>query len=297
MIYSAYQAAFTLLINTSNQLVAYTPSGGATSAIIIGTTSFTITANTWYSFTTIYQASGVCSFYVNNSLIGTTTNVGGTGTLTSTQFSLGTYDTSLANAFNGYIDDFEIYHFAAPNVVNPRIYLPMEGSTTDVMGGSTPVVTGSVSYLPGVIGSQALRIVNPPGGTAVNYVRATCSPGTNFTMGLWFNLQAYPDVSSGSTKIVILGTTADGIFNIDVTSAGALRIQTYRTGAVVDTYAISTISINTWYHLYLIFQQSGTSLAYLNGVQMLSYTGPTLFSAITTMTIGTNQIATQAFNG
>ena len=66
IIYSAYQNQLLLLINTSNQLQALTPSGGAGSGINIGSTSFAISINTWYYFTITFQTGGTCSFYINN---------------------------------------------------------------------------------------------------------------------------------------------------------------------------------------------------------------------------------------
>ena len=144
-------------------------------------------------------------------------------------------DNGTSNAFNGIIDDLRIYNSAVP-------FVPVSITT----------VTGSLSYVPGVVGLNAANFVNTPGGSATNYIRGACSPGANFSASLWFNLQSYPDISSNSTKIMTLGSTADGNFSIDVTSAGALRIMTYRTGGISDTYTVSTISINTWYHLSLI---------------------------------------------
>ena len=294
MIYSAYQAAFTLLINTSNQLVAYTPSGGAASAIIIGTTSFTITANTWYSFTTIYQAGGVCSFYVNNSLIGTTTNVGGTGTLTSTQFSIGTYDTSLANAFNGYIDDFEIYHFAAPNVVNPRIYLPMEGATTDVMGFSTVTPTGSPGYVPGVVGSQALNLTNTLGPTtsapATQYIRASWSGSSRWSVSFWFNMQSY---STGQSQSTLFSSFEDTILIMIYNNSLGLYTN---SGTQIAT--TTQPSMNTWHYVTYIHQNNGLCSLYLNNSLVGTYNNPSALGTATRFSLGTyNAVALYPFNG
>ena len=208
MIYSAYQNQLLLLITTSNQLQALIPSGGAGSGIIIGTTSFTLIANTWYYFTTTFQTGGTCLFYVNNTLIGSTTNIGGTGTLTSTQFSLGTFDAATANAFNGFMDDFRITNSVSTYVpiplLQPNIWLPFENTTSDLGSNAiTPTVVGSLSYVPGIIGLNAVNLVNTAGGTATNYIRGAWVSPSIYTVSGWFNLQSYS--STGNQFIFSTG--------------------------------------------------------------------------------------------
>jgi hypothetical protein len=291
LIYSAYQNQFVLLITAANQLQAYTPSGGAGSGIVIGTTSFTITANTWYSFATIYQAGGICSFYVNHSLIGTTTNVGGTGTLTSTQYSLGTYDTSLASAFNGYIDDFRLYNFAASNVVSPIIYLPMEGSLTDIVSATTITPSVSLGYVTGVVGSQSLNLMNTAGGTAIQYVRFNTPNMNAFTVSLWFNIQSYQ--SSAAQMIFSSGTGGWKIYIDPVTFVIGynLPLQSIKTTV--------TVSLNTWYHVTAIYQLNSTCSIYVNGVLCGSIVNNGNNALSTTLScLGTlDNATTDAFNG
>lgn len=306
MIYSAYQAAFTLFITTSNQLIAYTPSGGAASAIIIGVTSFTIATNTWYSFTIVYQAGGICSFYVNNALIGTIANVGGIGTLTSTQFSLGTYDSALANAFNGYICDFRIYNYAVTNpsgaaLINPLVgpimpfvYLTFDGSTTtDVMGNSTVTATGSPGFVAGQVGSNALDLsTNTAGGTAGKYLSGTWAGTSNFTVSGWFNAQAIP--ASSVAMIFSAGTGAATAFQVYITTAGILTV--YSSAAYTTS---TTITTGTWYFFQVVYQSSGTCHVYLNGTQVTTFSGTTLSPIPTIFNVGvyTHTAATGAFRG
>jgi hypothetical protein len=111
VLFGAYATGFVIYLNASNTIGMNIGSGGAIN-IIAATTSYAITSNTWYYVTGIFQTNGVCSFYVNNSLIGSYTNVDGLGSYSTTSFSFGTYDNSLSYAFNGYIDDFRLYNYA-----------------------------------------------------------------------------------------------------------------------------------------------------------------------------------------
>jgi len=128
VVYSSHNAIIEIFINPSNQLVAQLPTGSGTTYSNINT-SFPIVSNTWYHLAMIFQMNGLCSFYVNHSLIGTFTNSGGYGTTTSSGlFCLGTYDSGTSYAFNGYIDDFKIYN----SVVTYSPIVPMNWSQTAV---------------------------------------------------------------------------------------------------------------------------------------------------------------------
>jgi hypothetical protein len=288
MIYSAYQNQFVLLITSANQLQAFTPSGGAGSGIVIGTTSFTITANTWYYFTTTYRTGGICSFYVNNTLIGTTTNVGGIGTLTSTQFSLGTYDISLASAFNGYISDLKIAHSVstyvpiphlAPNYwipfesdpptdlgsnvitsQSPAIYITFDGTVTDSIGASNPYSTGS--FVSGKVGTNAINLANTAGANPSQNVRGTWAGAANFTVSFWMN----PRTLNGTTQHVF--NAYDGFFVIMINPSNQLYAARPRMSGgsrYIDGIGTTgTLTVNTWYFVTVIFQTDGLCSFYVN---------------------------------
>ena len=312
MIYSAYQVAFMLLINTSNQLIAYTPSGGAASAIVIGTTSFTIAANTWYSFTIVYQAGGICSFYVNHALIGTTTNVGGTGTLTSTQYSLGTYDTSLGAAFSGYIDDFRIYNYAVTNpsgaaLINPLVgpimpfvYLTFDGSTTtDMMGNSTTTATGTMTPVVGQVGSNAVNLANTAGGTPNNFIRGTIPAMSSLTVSGWVNFQTIPASGNSPNTVFSIGTGSQTFLFLYYINGTGLQFQFLNSSSATITVGTqASISTGTWYNFTIIFNQTGTCHFYLNSTLIGSVAGEALLNTMTTYGIGSYTHASfGAFNG
>jgi len=288
IIYSAYQNQFVLLITSANQLQAFTPSGGAGSGIVIGTTSFTITANTWYYFTTTYRTGGICSFYVNNTLIGTTTNVGGIGTLTSSQFSLGTYDTSFASAFNGYVTDIKITHSVstyvpiphlAPNFwipfesnpptdlgsnvitsQSPAIYITFDGTVTDSIGASNPYSTGS--FVSGKVGTNAINLANTAGANPSQNVRGTWAGAANFTVSFWMN----PRTLNGTTQHVF--NAYDGFFVIMINPSNQLYAARPRMSGgsrYIDGIGTTgTLTVNTWYFVTVIFQTDGLCSFYVN---------------------------------
>ena len=128
VIFGSYTTLFDIFINSSNQLTLYLPTGTTTNALAI--TGPTISSNRWYQVTAIFQKASTCSLYVNNTLYGPYTH---SGSLPScTQFCLGTYGNgTFTNAFNGYIDDVKIYHYA----VNVNSKITWQGLRTSVFSG------------------------------------------------------------------------------------------------------------------------------------------------------------------
>ena len=57
--------------------------------------------------------------------------------------------------------------FSTIGMGTPNVYLPFNGTLTDVISGTTVTATGSPGYVPGFVGPQALYLNNSsPGGTA-----------------------------------------------------------------------------------------------------------------------------------
>ena len=274
-VFVAYTGSMVVYITGSNQLAWYMPSGGGTTALTIGTTSFALVTNTWYYVTIIFQTSGVCSFYVNNALIATYTNVSGVGTLTTTQFSLGCNDNSIISSFNGYIDDLRIYNSAIP-------YVPVSVTT----------VTGSLSYVPGVVGLNAVNLVNTAGAAATNYIRGTPPSGQTYTLSGWYNFQSLP--TSGFSVVVFLGSGSTNELGIYFQFGVGLRFS-YGNSIV---YTQSSVPLNTWIHCHFMNQLNGTSILHINGVQVASVAITTLNNTPTILSLGCNAPNTDAaFNG
>ena len=111
-LFSAYGVLVYLYVNASNVLIWSFPTGGGVNTTTI-TTGSALSSNTWYNVSFIFQTAGLCSLYLNNSLVGSFTNVSGVGTRTTASYALGTYDLpAYGQALNGYIDDFRLYNYA-----------------------------------------------------------------------------------------------------------------------------------------------------------------------------------------
>ena len=182
MIFNTYNNTCRIFINSSNQLQISIPN---TISNFIGPTVYKAV---WYYFVLIFQSNGICSFYLNDTLITTIANLGGPGVQTSGLFSLGTYPTTTGDAFNGLIDNFSIYNQAflyknIPNTNNPgyittpplpHIYLPFDGNTTDAgVANITPTVKTSGNTVPVIFSTMS-------SGVATNGTRwVAVGAGTN----------------------------------------------------------------------------------------------------------------------
>jgi hypothetical protein len=303
-LFVAYQNTVFIGLGTAGQITANMPSGGGSSAITLAGTGFNIAQNTWYNVTYVFQTNGVCSFFVNNQLIASVTNTGGTGTISSSAYTIGAQGNALA--FNGYICDFRIYNYAVTNpsgaaLINPLVgpimpfvYLTFDGSTTtDVMGNSTVTATGSPGFVAGQVGSNALDLsTNTAGGTAGKYLSGTWAGTSNFTVSGWFNAQAIP--ASSVAMIFSAGTGAATAFQVYITTAGILTV--YSSAAYTTS---TTITTGTWYFFQVVYQSSGTCHVYLNGTQVTTFSGTTLSPIPTIFNVGvyTHTAATGAFRG
>jgi hypothetical protein len=276
-IFSAYSGNVWVMLQPGGQLYAGVPSGGAALFVTVGTTAV-LSLNTWYYVALIFQTNGLCSLYVNNVLIGSITNTQGVGTLTTTQFGIGCNDHNTSNAFNGTVDDFRIHNSAIP-------YAPVSNIN----------VTGSLSYVPGVVGLNAVNLVNPAGGTAANFITVAWPTAANSTISMWFNLQSV----AGTWNELFCADTI-GLFETFIYVPTMSLISQIPSGGSQIQLASAPIVINTWYHLVHIFQTNGTCSVFLNGVSIGSATNTsgTTGTSWTNLTIG-RETATNssAFNG
>lgn len=259
-LFSAYGTGFYIYVDPSNQLIWSLPSGGGTTnTVIYGPT---LISNNWYKLVFIFQSNDVCSLYLNNQLVGSTTNIYGVGARTTSHFAIGTYDEpSYGQALNGYIDDFRFYEMAI-NV--PTISIPFDNSVTDIMGG-TPNVFGSPSYRPGKGNDYAIVLNNNPGDYASDYITQSINLSTtpNFTVSCIFNVQAYP--TTYQTFIFEMGTNFDEVLSLTVAGNGALNLQCHTSTDSWEFVPISSsISINTWYSVVIHYITNGNCSVYLD---------------------------------
>jgi hypothetical protein len=188
-----------------------------------------------------------------------------------------------------YSSDGLTWNIVAP--VTPSFYLPFDGSVVDVLGNSAPVATGSVSYVTGYVGPQAINIVNTAGGTASQYVQMSIPNMNAFTVSFWFTIQSYQTSSAQ-----MLFSSGSGGWKIYIDPV------TFVIGYNLPLQAIKTtvsVSLNTWYHITAIYQLNSTCSIYVNKILSGSITnngnnGLTM----TTIRLGAQDSTTgEAFNG
>lgn len=190
-------------------------------------------------------------------------------------------------------DDYTPYYLYQSEFATPYIHLPLNGSTVDVMEHSTVTVTGSINYVSGVSSQYAMNLANNPSGGASNYVTATWTGSSSFTMSFWFNAQ------SVNTQQVIVGAY-NGQFQVILLGDNRLVLYVPIGGGDIIISYTPGITINTWYQVTLTFQQSGLCSMYVNGSLVGTYRNSSSFSSTSSgiFSIGCQDDSrTQAFNG
>ena len=286
-IFAAYGGGVAVYISPSNLLNIYTPSGQAF------TSTFAVSTNTWYFVSASFQANGTGYLYVNNTLVGSYVNSGGYGALTTTQFSLGGSDTNASQAFNGYIADFRLYNSAIAYqnipVLAPYAWLKFDNSTTDAMGAATITPSGTIAYVPSMIGSSAVNLVNNAGSTASSYIRGTMPTTSSFTVSLWFNPQTVPTTATYQTMFSAFSTNWSMYMKPNYVS--------FLYGS--DLLSSPILALGKWYNLVATFVANGTGSFYMNNTLIGTYScGATAGTSSGLWAIGTNDTnINYSFNG
>jgi hypothetical protein len=172
---------------------------------------------------------------------------------------------------------------------NLAVWLPFEGTLADATGGLNANLTwaGQPTYVQGPtgVGSKAIYLNNPAGGTVINYLTCTSSALSANTLTLtgWVY---FPSVSALQ---IFWSLTGGGTMRVYITSSGFIHNE----GAGLTSSV--ALSANKWYYITTTNSSSGGSI-YINGV--LSGVNTTGFTGgNTVLYIGCNIVSTQCFNG
>jgi hypothetical protein len=197
-----------------------------------------------------------------------------------------------------------------PNTSYLQAYLPFNGSVTDTIGTTSPIITGSVTYVPGIVGSNAVNLVNTAGSNPTNYIRGSLSVtyATNLSVSGWINMQSFPPSGSysvlwsfGSTST----TDANAPFQLhyfnNYASYTGFMLVVYNNSTLAQNYVgyYQNVALNTWYNFLAVYTPA-TSYLNINNVVAGTPSGAITISEVTgTYVIGgsTNTTPTYGFNG
>jgi len=257
--------------------------------------SIMLTQNTGQLWTSLSQATGLPS--------ATTTNYS-SGAICS----LGIYSLLAANGGYLYLSNNLAASYANVNPNTPYAHYKFDGNLTDSQGNLTLTATGSPTYVPGIVGTNAINFINSAGNAPTQYTQATIPTLTTtpvFSVSGWFNIQSFP-TSGNVATIVSLGTNAQTFVTIQYLNTvtygsvytGIVVSFINSSNTVVVVASQSSISLNTWYNFTLIFQASGTCFFYLNNILIGSAAGAALLNSATTLALASlTHAAVQGFNG
>jgi len=217
-----------------------------------GTTSIVVTTGVWYNITTVWVPLSTVSFYVNGTHIGSVAS--STATLSNGILQLGDHSiTNLNRPFAGYIDDFRLYNraltsaeiaYLAGNAPYPSIqtfnqaaHFPFDGALTDASGnGVTLTPTGTMQYVTGVTGTQALYLANEANVTAgtasANYLTSTYALSTIYTVSFWV---IYTKAPATNVAISLFATT-----NSTTSPLYTVQISIYNGTAIVSVSSVGS---------------------------------------------------------
>ena len=280
-----YSSVISLGISATEYIVLLVTYSTATIGLLsassnsTSTTTFPVATGIWYHITGVWVPSSTVTLYVNGSHIGTTNST--SGTFTNGILVIGdSFITAYNRPFAGYIDDFRLYNraltsaeiaYLAGNAPYPSIqtfnqaaHFPFDGALTDASGnGVTLTPTGSVQYVTGVTGTQAVYLANEANMLATN-TRASNRLTANYTHTGPISASAWVYV----TKIPVSGAAT--IFNVGTAAVPSMRayinMQSELGGYIgVAGMATAPIKINTWFHVTTILIPNSMGYLYLNG--------------------------------
>ena len=250
-----------------------------------GTGAVKISINNWYHLVGVFIPSVSVSFYCNGTYIGSTANTN--STVNGSLFVGDSSATSSYKPYAGYVDDLRIYNrvlrpdeiaFLAGNTRFPTIpslnlkgSFPFEGNFTDASGNNMSLTsTGTIQYVNGVTGSQALYLANEAnvsaGTAAANYLTGTYSFPATFSVSLWASSTAIPTTANWNMVFYTTNTGSSLTNAVFLGFYGTAPSYTINCGfaGTAQTTSSFIAAQNTWYHLAITYNNGSLSL-YING--------------------------------
>jgi hypothetical protein len=241
----------------------------------------------------ISQVSTISSIYYTSTLgasWSTISNVSGLPIATQTNYSYGAISRNgqyaVLGTSNGtmYITSTLTSaigpSFRTLNPITPFIYLPFENSNIDVQRNSIVTTTGSPTYVSGIVGSNAIRLINTPGSTASQYIRGTWVPSNNFTISFWFN----PQTVSGVLQTIWSAANSNlQIFIADTSN----KLQWFSSQYGINIATTYSVTANIWYYVVAIYRPNGVCSLYVNNEFIGQNISTSIVSSGTAFGLGT----------
>ena len=239
--YSTDGSTWTAGTGTLFSTAGYGVTWNGTRFVAVGTGTYTILTSTdgkaWSNVTT-----GTSLFSIGYSVCWNQTRFVATG--------LGNRFAYSADGLNWYIGDQPA----------PYVYLPFQNSTKDVMGVSTLTIYGTgITYTTGKVGQYAINF-NNTSNTTGNYIVGTWVYPASYTVTGWF----YCTNASLAVQQTLFCANSGILLFV---ASGSLQYYTPNG----STFASVSVSNNIWYFFTMVFQTSGFTGLYLNGVLINSY--------------------------
>jgi hypothetical protein len=193
-------------------------------------------------------------------------NSASSGTLTAKQVTLSAADQA---AIGGFTNKAVI--LSPTPVEGLSAYYPFDSNVLDASGnGNILTVTGSVSYVPGRVGSNAVYLANEANVIATptkasNQLTRSITLSSSTTLSFWLNFTKAPLSGQYCTPVAV------GTFGAspEIITTVAQYVNTTQTALFVylgsGNSSTVTLNINTWYHISIIYNPSTTSYLYVNG--------------------------------
>lgn len=193
---------------------------------------------------------------------------GGSGTLAAGQVTLSAADRAATGQINAAVVEL------APST-GLAAYFPFDSNVTDASGnGVTLTTTGSMSYVQGRVGSNAVYLANEAnvtaGSASANYLTSVFTFPTTFTVSMWM-LVTRASASNNSVVFITNSGTAALTNSLVIYFEGVSSKITAGFWGATPPYSI-TAAINTWYCITVVYN-NGTLLFYVNGAYVGTTTG------------------------